>query len=86
MFIEVTNYESPGKVLINVNSITSISDAHHATAKSAIVYPVTYAGTDDDGVYREKSVLHRGLFKESYASLRGALARNGQIVNVEDHL
>ena len=49
MFIEVTNYESPGKVLINVNSITSISDAHHATAKSAIVYPVTYAGADDDG-------------------------------------
>ena len=83
MFIEVTNYESPGKVLINVNSITSISDAHHATAKSAIVVA---AGTDDDGVYREKSVLHRGLFKESYASLRGALARNGQIVNVEDHL
>lgn len=81
MFIEVTNYESPGKVLINVNSITSISNAHHATARSAIVYPVTCVGTDDDGVYREKSVLRRGLFMESYTSLRNALARGGQIIN-----
>jgi hypothetical protein len=86
MFIEVTNCEATGSVLINVNSITSISEAHDADAKSAIVYPVPSVGAGEDGVVRESGVLHRGLFKESYASLRGALARNGRIINIEEHL
>lgn len=86
MFIEVTDCEAPGKILINVNSITSIAEASDAAAKSAIVYPVASVTTGEDGSLRESGVLHRGLFKESYASLRAALVRNGWIINIEEHL
>lgn len=83
MFIELTDVDSiQTSVLINVESIQLIRKADAAGAGVCVTHTIAERTCSDSGTIREAGHPHTGHFKESYASVRRALASNGLVISV----